>query len=69
MVGMQYEPLYPYLSNTISGNEKSKLDKAYKVYVADFVTTSDGTGIVHTAVMYGQDDFELGTKIGLPKHH
>ncbi len=33
------------------------------------MTTEDGTGVVHTAVMYGQDDFELGTKIGLPKHH
>ncbi len=69
MVGMQYEPLYPFLVETISESEKPKLEKAYKVYVADFVTTSDGTGIVHTAVMYGQDDFELGTKIGLPKHH
>jgi len=69
MVGMQYEPLFPFLKDTISGSEKSKLEKAYKVYGADFVNTNDGTGIVHTAVMYGQDDFELGTKIGLPKHH
>ena len=69
MVGMQYEPLFPFLVDTISESEKSKMDKAYKVYTADFVTTVDGTGIVHTAVMYGQDDFELGTKIGLPKHH
>jgi isoleucyl-tRNA synthetase len=60
MVGMAYEPLY----NFIPAN-----DKAYKVYAADFVTTTDGTGIVHTAVMYGQDDFELGTKAGLPKYH
>jgi len=69
LIGLEYEPLYPYLTNTISKNEKPKLQKAYKVYEADFVTTEDGTGIVHTAVMYGQDDFELGTKIGLPKHH
>jgi isoleucyl-tRNA synthetase len=69
MIGMQYEPLYVFLSNTISVNEKQKLEKAFKVYVADFVNTTDGTGIVHTAVMYGQDDFVLGTKIGLPKHH
>ena len=39
------------------------------MYSADFVTTGDGTGVVHTAVMYGQDDFVLGTKVGLPKHH
>lgn len=69
MIGMEYEPLYPYLANTISEVEKPKLEKAYKVYGADFVTTTDGTGIVHTAVMYGQDDFVLGTQIGLPKHH
>jgi isoleucyl-tRNA synthetase len=69
MVGMAYEPLYPYLSNLISKEEKPKLEKAYKVYAADFVTTKDGTGIVHTAVMYGQDDFVLGTTIGLPKYH
>jgi len=69
MAGMQYEPLFPFLSNTVSPNEKLKLEKAYKVYVADFVNTSEGTGIVHTAVMYGQDDFTLGTEVGLPKHH
>ncbi|MEK7471120.1 MAG: class I tRNA ligase family protein [Patescibacteria group bacterium] len=69
LIGLEYEPLYPYLQNTISESEKYKLKKAFKVYGADFVTTEDGTGVVHTAVMYGQDDFELGTKIGLPKHH
>jgi isoleucyl-tRNA synthetase len=69
LIGLEYEPLYPFLKNTITGSEKSKLEKAYKVYGADFVTTADGTGIVHTAVMYGQDDFELGTKVGLPKRH
>jgi isoleucyl-tRNA synthetase len=69
LVGLEYEPLYPFLQNTISDSEKHKLEKAYKVYEADFVTTEDGTGVVHTAVMYGQDDFVLGTQIGLPKHH
>ena len=69
LVGFEYEPLFPFLSNTIPPSEKSKLEKAYKVYEADFVNTEDGTGIVHTSVMYGQDDFELGTKVGLPKHH
>ncbi|MDD5720861.1 MAG: class I tRNA ligase family protein [Candidatus Pacebacteria bacterium] len=69
LIGLEYESLYPYLKDTISENEKPKLEKAFKVYGADFVTTADGTGVVHTAVMYGQDDFELGTKVGLPKHH
>ncbi|MBX4206259.1 class I tRNA ligase family protein, partial [Candidatus Parcubacteria bacterium] len=60
MVGMEYEPLYSFMEPT---------DKTFKIYPADFVTTTDGTGIVHTAVMYGQEDFELGTKVGLPKKH
>jgi isoleucyl-tRNA synthetase len=69
LIGLEYEPLYPYLGNTISDLEKQKLDKAYKVYNADFVNIEDGTGVVHTAVMYGIDDFVLGNEIGLPKHH
>ncbi|MBX4189624.1 class I tRNA ligase family protein, partial [Candidatus Parcubacteria bacterium] len=60
LVGLTYEPLYTF----VTPNEKT-----YKIYAADFVTTEDGTGIVHTAVMYGQEDFELGTKVGLPKQH
>ncbi len=61
LVGLEYEPLFdiPHLDTK----------KAYRVYPADFVTTEDGTGIVHTAVMYGEDDYELGKKLGLPKHH
>jgi isoleucyl-tRNA synthetase len=69
LVGMAYESLYPYLKASICGTEREKLDTAYKVYDAAFVTTTDGTGIVHTAVMYGQDDFELGTSMSLPKYH
>lgn len=68
LVGLQYEPLYPFMQNLIKDQDE-KMEKAYQVYAADFVTTTDGTGIVHTAVMYGADDFELGTKIGLPKFH
>ncbi|MBI2063950.1 MAG: class I tRNA ligase family protein [Candidatus Yanofskybacteria bacterium] len=61
LVGLEYEPLFdiPHLQTKTT----------YKVYPADFVTTDEGTGIVHTAVMYGEDDYELGTKLGLPKHH
>ncbi len=69
LVGKTYKPLYPYLASIIEGEEKKRLENAYKVYAADFVTTTDGTGIVHTAVMYGADDFDLGTKVGLPKVH
>ncbi|MFA6463613.1 MAG: class I tRNA ligase family protein [Candidatus Paceibacterota bacterium] len=69
LVGLEYEPLYPFLKDNLPESEKGKLEKAFKVYSADFVTTEDGTGIVHIAPMYGTDDFELGTKVGLPKFH
>jgi len=69
LVGLEYEPLFPYLEENAPESEKDKIKNAFKVYAADFVTTEDGTGIVHTAVMYGQEDFELGTDVGLPKVH
>jgi len=69
LAGLSYEPLYPYLATLIDDSQKEKIENAYKVYAADFVTTTDGTGIVHIAPMYGADDFELGTKVGLPKFH
>lgn len=58
LVGIEYEPLFdvPALSGKNS----------YKVWAADFVTAGEGTGIVHTAVMYGEDDFALGQKEKLP---
>ncbi|MGE5392693.1 MAG: class I tRNA ligase family protein [Candidatus Saccharibacteria bacterium] len=58
LVGLQYDPLFdiPAVQN----------DKAFKVYPADFVTTEDGTGVVHTAVVYGEEDYNLGVKVGLP---
>jgi len=61
LVGLVYEPLFhvPQL----------KSPQSYRIYPADFVTTEEGTGVVHTAVMYGQEDFELGTKHALPKFH
>ena len=69
LVGLEYEPLYPYLKDNLPLSEKEKLEKAFRIYSAPFVTTLDGTGVVHIAPMYGADDFELGTKIGLPKYH
>ncbi len=61
LVGLEYEPLYPGAIVTDK--------KAWMVVPADFVTTVDGTGIVHTAVMYGEDDYNLGTELDLPKVH
>ncbi len=64
---LTYEPVYPFLSELASQDENIK--NAFSIYPASFVTDQDGTGIVHTAVMYGQDDFELGTQANLPKVH
>ncbi len=69
LVGMKYEPVYPFIKKLSPSSEEPKFKKAFQVYPAQFVTTEDGTGIVHIAVMYGQDDFELGTEFGLPKVH
>lgn len=58
LVGMSYEPLFTFLP---VGEQKS-----YVVVSADFVTMEDGTGIVHTAAIYGEDDYVLSVKESLP---
>lgn len=61
LIGLKYAPLFDIKS--------LQTDKSHQVYAADFVTTTDGTGVVHTAVMYGEDDYSLGARVGLPKVH
>ena len=57
----EYEPLYPY------GKEKFAFrEKAYYVTCDDYVTLSDGTGVVHTATAFGEDDYRVGRKYNLP---
>jgi isoleucyl-tRNA synthetase len=49
--------------------EREKFDEdgtAYRIYVADFVTTEDGTGVVHIAPAFGEEDMALGKKYNLP---
>ena len=61
LLGLEYEPLFDL------GNEIIKENKnAFKVYAGGFVNTEEGTGIVHIAPNFGEDDFELGKKEGLP---
>ncbi len=60
LVGIHYEPLYRV--EKVAATEGKK----WEVCEADFVTAEDGTGIVHTAVIYGEDDYALGLKEGLP---
>jgi len=65
LIGLEYEPLFPEVIPETTENFKN----AYKIYAADFVNIEEGTGVVHTAVMYGEDDYELGEKVKLPKFH
>lgn len=69
LVGKHYKPLYDYAKELAAESEKAKFAAAFQIYAASFVTIEDGTGIVHIAPMYGQDDFELGNAMGLPKVH
>lgn len=57
----EYEPLYPYAKRTIKPYEK-----AYFVVCDDYVTLSDGTGVVHIAPAFGEDDYRVGKKYSLP---
>lgn len=54
--GCSYEQLLPYEANKIDN------PNAFKVLLGDFVTTEDGTGIVHTAPAFGADDYKVGKK-------
>ncbi len=63
LMGVEYQPLFEVESVQKSGK------KSYYVTPADFVSAEDGTGIVHTAVMYGEEDYELGKKLDLPMVH
>jgi isoleucyl-tRNA synthetase len=56
LVGSTYEPVFPYYQDHAN---------AFRIVAADFVTTEDGTGIVHIAPGFGQDDLELGQKEGV----
>jgi isoleucyl-tRNA synthetase len=59
--GCRYEQLLPFEANTA---EKSGGDP-FRILLGDFVTTEDGTGIVHTAPAFGADDFRVGKKYGI----
>jgi len=63
LIDVEYSPLFNIKS--IKNSDK----KAYYVISADFVSTEDGTGVVHIAPMYGEDDYEIGKKVGLPEIH
>ena len=55
---LRYEQLLPFEANTA---EKSG-GNPFRIMLGDFVTTEDGTGIVHTAPAFGADDYKVGKK-------
>ncbi len=58
LVGKSYEPLFV-----------DRGEKAHMVWAADYVSAEDGTGIVHLAPTYGEEDFQLAQKEGFPAVH
>ncbi|WP_374951817.1 isoleucine--tRNA ligase [Mucilaginibacter sp.] len=60
LVGIHYEQLMPYVTNA------DLEENAFRVIPADFVTTEDGTGIVHTASVFGADDFRACKENNVP---
>ncbi len=64
--GASYEQLLPYESNSFKAILEITPDaKPFRIIVGDFVTTEDGTGIVHTAPAFGADDYRVGKKYNI----
>lgn len=59
LVGRRYEPLFPYFA-------EKEAEGAFRVVEADFVSTEDGTGVVHMAPGFGEEDYLLGLAKGIP---
>lgn len=62
LVGKSYKPLFDYYAGKGLENEEN----GWQIYVSDFVTTEDGTGVVHIAPAFGEDDSRLGQQYNLP---
>ncbi len=57
--GVGYDPPFPFIPKSAYG------ERGHTVLLGDFVTAKDGTGLVHTAIAFGEDDFRLGEQYGL----
>lgn len=72
-LGTRYEPLFPYFAKYADPKaceEDSKLkctDGAFRMFNADYVSTEDGTGIVHIAPAFGEDDHKVFAGSGVPE--
>ncbi len=61
LVGLRYRPLFPYFADL--GNESNQ---TFRVLAADFVATDEGTGVVHLAPGFGEDDLRICQAHGIP---
>ena len=59
LVGRTYAPLFPFFADR-------KKDGAFRVVAGDFIEMGEGTGVVHMAPAFGEDDLAVGQKEGLP---
>ena len=65
LVSKKYQPVFDYYQT----KETKYKENGWKIYGADFVTTTDGTGVVHIAPAFGEDDLSLAKKNNLPIIH
>ena len=63
LIGKSYKPLFDYYSNDASLENR---ENGWKIYADDFVTTEEGTGIVHIAPAFGDEDYELSRRENIP---
>ncbi len=62
LVDLTYEPLF----DVFQKSDLENIDQGWRIVAADFVTTDSGTGVVHIASGYGEDDMNLSKELGLP---
>jgi len=65
LVGKKYKPLFPYYESEEARKKLPNSENLYTIVTADFVTTTDGTGVVHIAPAYGEEDMQLGKEKNL----
>lgn len=68
LLGMEYKQLIPWVKPVAVDNDGnwSVSDKGFRVIAGDYVTTEDGTGIVHIAPTFGADDANVARAAGIP---
>lgn len=73
LIGKKYKPLFDYYlpagalaKEGVKDKNLKNLENGWKIYGADFVSINEGTGVVHIAPAFGEDDMNLGKKYDLP---